>query len=69
MMNNYRVIQKKNERELTESIIVENLLGYVAVGRPIVDGDVVIQVTRKVRDGYVTADGQPCDGKGKILNP
>jgi len=64
-MSGYRVIFCDNERELVEAVRVGNLLGDIAIGHLIVDGDVVLQVMKHVRDGYVSADGTPItDGSG-----
>ena len=64
----YTVIVRDTERELAESVRVGNLSGMVAVGCLIPDQGKVLQVMRQVREGYVTADGEPCDGNGRLLD-
>lgn len=59
----YRIIVSENDRELAKSVRMANCLGDVAVGPFIVDQGRVLQVVRHVRDGYVTSDGKPCDGR------
>ena len=68
-MQDYKVIVRDTDRELAESVRVANLSGYVAVGPLISDRRQCLQVVRRVREGYVTADGEPCDRNGRILRP
>lgn len=67
MQQEYVVIVRDNERELAESVRVANTLGMMPVGPLISDISRVLQVMRKVREGYVTAEGKPCDGQGNVL--